>query len=203
MEITDSGPPPPTPPPGTVYRAVASWYGPGFDGRRTASGDIFDQDALTAAHRTYPFGTKLRITNPKNGKSCEITVNDRGPFIKGVDIDISRGASRAIGCLSTRPVLLEELGRDMGYVKEARVGEISGGGPFRVQLGSFQDPDNAAHLKEGLEISYKDVRITRVKVGGKTYNRVQAGAFMDRDEAYGLAVRLAGEGYETWVVREQ
>jgi rare lipoprotein A len=182
-----------------AYSAVASWYGPGLNGRRTASGETFHQDGLTAAHRTYPFGTLLKVTNPQNGKSCIVVVNDRGPFVAGVDIDISRGASRAIGRLDTGPMLIEEIGRDMGYVKEVH-GVVSGKGAFSVQVGSFLDPDNAEHLKQGLEISCKDVRVSQASVDGKTVNRVQVGRFRDKSAAYALARRLADEGYDTKIV---
>jgi rare lipoprotein A len=187
---------------GGTYAAVASWYGPGFDGRRTASGEVFEQDGLTAAHRTYPFGTRLRVTNPQTGKSCVVVVNDRGPFVSGVDIDISRGASRAIGRLDTGPVRIEELGRDTRYVREVHTGKISGKGAYRVQVGSFLDPANAEHLKQGLEIGYTDVRVSQATVDGKTFNRVQAGRFRDKSDAYALARKLADEGYDTRVVRE-
>ena len=188
--------------PGRTYLAIASWYGPGFNGRRTASGEVFDQDRLTAAHRTYPFGTRLRLTNPKNGKSCEVVVNDRGPFVSGVDIDISRGASRAISRLDTGPVIIEELGRDAGYVKEVHVARINGSGFYRVQVGAFADAANAEHLRQGLAIGYSDVRIAQKQVRGQTFSRVQVGQFRDRRAAYRLAKRLADEGYETWIIKE-
>jgi len=159
-------------------------------------------DGLTAAHRTYPFGTKLRLTNPKNNLSCEVVVNDRGPFVVGVDIDISRGASRAIRRLDTGPVIIEELGRDMKYVKEVHTGRIGSSGYYRVQVGAFTDPANAEHLKQGLELGYKDVRISVAVVRGVTYNKVQVGQGTGRNSAYGLAKRLADEGYETWVTRD-
>ena len=188
--------------PGRTYEAIASWYGPGFNGRRTASGEIFDQDRLTAAHRTYPFGTRLRLANPKNGKSCEVVVNDRGPFVSGVDIDISRGASRAISRLDTGPVIIEELGRDPGYVKEVHIAKINGRGFYRVQVGAFGDAANAEHLRQGLAIGNADVRVSTKVVRGQTYSRVQVGQFSDRQSAYRLAKRLADEGYETWIVKE-
>lgn len=188
--------------PGRTYQAIASWYGPGFNGRRTASGEVFDQDRLTAAHRTYPFGTRLRLTNPKNGKSCVVVVNDRGPFVSGVDIDISRGASRAISRLDTGPVIIEELGRAPGYVKEVHIARVSGRGFYRVQVGAFADAANAEHLRQGLAIGYSGVRISKKQVRGQTYSRVQVGRFHDRQSAYGLAHRLADEGYETWIIRE-
>lgn len=185
-----------------AYTAVSSWYGPGLNGHRTASGKVFDQDGLTAAHRTYPFGTMLRVTNPQTGKSCVVVVNDRGPFVTGVDLDISRGASRAIGRLDTGPVVVEELGRDPGYVGVVHTGRIFGKGVLRVQVGSFADKDNAVRLKAGLEIGYNEVRINQAVVGGKTVYKVQVGSFDVKSEAYRTAKRLADEGYETWIVRE-
>lgn len=89
---------------------IASWYGPGFHGRKTASGERFNQNALTAASRTLPFGTKVRVRNPKNGKTCTVTINDRGPYVKGRGIDLSRAAAQSLGiggiarvCYSTVP----------------------------------------------------------------------------------------------------
>jgi len=83
--------------PGKVV--TASWYGPGFHGRRTASGEVFDQEALTAAHRTFPFGTHLLVTNINNGRSVKVTVNDRGPFARRRGIDLSRAAAHRLGML--------------------------------------------------------------------------------------------------------
>ncbi|MGA2193067.1 MAG: septal ring lytic transglycosylase RlpA family protein [Nitrospirota bacterium] len=91
------------------YKAIASWYGPGFHGKTTASGQVFNMDGFTAAHRTYPFGTLLRVTNPDNGKTCIVTVNDRGPFVEGVDIDLSKAAWNAIGAASFRKIIIQEI----------------------------------------------------------------------------------------------
>ena len=76
---------------------VASWYGQKFNGRQTASGERFDMYAMTCAHKTLQFGTKLHVTNPDNNKSVIVTVNDRGPFIRGRDLDLSYGAAKKIG----------------------------------------------------------------------------------------------------------
>lgn len=78
---------------------VASWYGPGFHGNRTANGERFDQYAMTAAHRTLPFGTRVRVTNLSNGRSVVVRINDRGPFSPGRSLDLSKGAASAIGLL--------------------------------------------------------------------------------------------------------
>ncbi len=80
----------------TIF-GMASWYGPGFHGRQTANGEVFDQQSLTAAHPSLPFGTLVRVTNESNGKSVVVRVNDRGPFIGNRIIDLSQGAAQVIG----------------------------------------------------------------------------------------------------------
>jgi rare lipoprotein A (peptidoglycan hydrolase) len=89
----------------------ASWYGPGFHGNLTANGEIFDQEALTAAHKELPFGTQLRITNVANGQSVVVRVNDRGPYIEGRELDLSHGAAAAIGgtSMGVIPIQMEIL----------------------------------------------------------------------------------------------
>ncbi|KAA0241825.1 MAG: septal ring lytic transglycosylase RlpA family protein [Ignavibacteriota bacterium] len=77
----------------------ASWYGPKFHGKMTANGEIYDQMALTAAHKSLRFGTLLKVTNPKNGRSVVIRINDRGPYIEGRDLDLSKGAAIELGIL--------------------------------------------------------------------------------------------------------
>lgn len=76
---------------------VASWYGPGFHGNKTASGERFNKHDLTAAHKTLRFGTKIKVTNPKNGKSVIVRINDRGPFVGNRVIDLSEKAAKVIG----------------------------------------------------------------------------------------------------------
>lgn len=90
---------------------VASWYGNEFHGRRTASGQVFDQEQLTAAHKTLPFGTRLRVTNLRNGRSVFVTVTDRGPYARNRQLDVSFGAARRLGLIraGTAPVLIEKL----------------------------------------------------------------------------------------------
>jgi rare lipoprotein A len=92
-------PPAPSASVGEVETGTASWYGPGFHGKRTACGEAFDQDALTAAHRTYTCGARVRVTLIATGKSVLVRVNDRLPPGKGRLIDLSRGAAKAIGLI--------------------------------------------------------------------------------------------------------
>ena len=80
-----------------VSTGRASWYGPGFRGKRTASGEIFDDNKLTAAHKTLPLGTSAKVTNLSNGKSVTVEINDRGPFVDGRIIDLSQAAAHALG----------------------------------------------------------------------------------------------------------
>jgi len=84
-----------------IERGTASWYGPGFHGKRTANGERFNMYALTAAHKTLPFGSHLRIRSLRNGSEVEVRVNDRGPFVPGRMIDLSRAAAEAIGMVDS------------------------------------------------------------------------------------------------------
>lgn len=94
---------------GTAQAQIATYYGREFAGHRTASGEMFDPNGMTAAHRTLPFGTRVRVTNSRNGRSIVVRINDRGPFVKGRAIDLSSGAARAIGMSSTGSVTMEVI----------------------------------------------------------------------------------------------
>jgi rare lipoprotein A len=78
---------------------TASWYGPRFHGKQTANGEIYDQNSYTAAHKKYNFGTLLKITNPRNNKSVIVRINDRGPYVKGRELDLSKASANALGLL--------------------------------------------------------------------------------------------------------
>ena len=94
-----------------IRGGIASWYGPGFHGRRTANGERYNQHGLTAAHKSLPFGTRVLVTNLVTGRSVMVRINDRGPFVRGRVIDLSAGAARAIGVYGsgTAPVALEVI----------------------------------------------------------------------------------------------
>ena len=172
---------------------IASWYGYEFHGKATASGERFDMFAFTCAHRDLPFGTILQVMNPYNGRSAKCVVNDRGPFVEGRDIDLSYATAKEIGLKNTGMVMLEYLGRDTRYVREVQYS--TAGGPLTVQIGSFRDQENARRLKAGLDLNYKDVYIHERVINNTTYYRVRIGRFSDRRKAFGLAKKLAQEGY--------
>jgi len=96
------------PKPAQVYQqGLASWYGPRFHGRRTANGERFNKFLLTAAHRTLPFNTRVRVTNLQNGRSVVVRINDRGPYVRGRIIDLSYGAARLLGMQARGVVLVK------------------------------------------------------------------------------------------------
>ena len=161
---------------GATQSGTASWYGPGFHGKNTSSGEIYDQYDLTAAHPTLPLGTRVAVTNLENGKAVEVRVNDRGPFVKGRAIDLSYAAARNLGMIGpgTVPVRIEVLGGARAQLTSAA---------FTIQVGAFADRDNAERLKGTLAKRFNGVYLATLD--GKTgrYYRVRVGRFSDRDKA--------------------
>jgi rare lipoprotein A len=191
-------------PPKTDY-VTASWYGKKFHGRPTASGEIYDMYAMTCAHKKFPFGTRLRVTYLKTKESVNVTVNDRGPFIRGRDLDLSYAAAKKIGLMAdgVGRVKFHYLGRDTRYVQRIRAGgPVSETGPFTIQVGSFKEKSSALHLQKGLRMRYKNVYISTVSLEGQTFFRVRVGSFKDRNRAFDLAKGLSDEGYRTFITRK-
>ena len=185
------------------FFVVASWYGPEFHGRPTASGETFDMHAMTCAHKEYPFGTRLRVTNTVNGKSVECIVNDRGPFVKGRDIDLSLAAARKIDLLGsgTAPVAIEIQGRDASYIKTVKVQSPDKRGPFAIQVGSFTENINAVRLSVALRPTYANAYIQETLVNGKTFYRVRIGNFDQLNTAMETAEKLGQEGYPALILK--
>lgn len=181
--------------------AVASWYGSEFHGRPTSSGEIFNMYEITCAHKEYPFGTKLKVTNISNNKSVNCLVNDRGPFVEGRDIDLSYAAAKEIDLIGTGTgtVRIQHMGRDTSYIKQVRY--LSDAGPFTIQVGSFREVTNAVRLKTALELKYGNVYIVEAKIRGNAYYRVRIGKFLIKGEITRLARTLADEGYSVLITR--
>jgi len=174
---------------------VASWYGNEFHGRRTSSGEVFDQNDLTAAHRTLPFGTHVMVTNLANDRSVVVRINDRGPFVRGRIIDLSYAAARVLGLIGpgTGRVRLEVLG-GAESPSPAVPAEVW------VQVGAFSVQENAHRLKRELERSYAGVAVSSLETDRGVYYRVRIRT--DKGAAAGLARRLAAAGYQVIIVRE-
>jgi len=158
-------------------------------------------NGYTCAHKEFPFGTRLKITNTGNDKSVHCVVNDRGPFVDGRDVDLSYAAARDIELIGsgTATVRIDKLDRDPSYIKEVRY--VSDTGPFTVQVGSFRDESNAGRLKTGLELKYSRVYISKADINGEKFFRVRVGEFQGRGEVKKLASALAEEGYSAFVTR--
>ncbi|HXR25830.1 MAG TPA: septal ring lytic transglycosylase RlpA family protein [Candidatus Binataceae bacterium] len=189
---------PPTPAPLSPRIGVASWYGPGFDGRPTASGEIYNQEDLTAASATLPLGTQVVVTNLDNGRSVELRINDRGPFVKGREIDLSHRAAGILGIVrpGTARVRVDVVG-----VPSVRMAEAATRGYF-VQVGAFSQAANAERLRQRLAMNYPDVIVEELGAGDQRFYRVRMGSFETRDQARQRAIQSAGLGLPIVVVRE-
>jgi rare lipoprotein A len=176
----------------------ASWYGEPFHGRKTASGAVYDMHQLTAAHKTLPLGTRVMVTHLKNGNTVAVTINDRGPFVKGRIIDLSYAAAQALGMAGEGVAQVRVDVIDAGTVVASPME-----GLFTVQVGSFADRSNAGKLIGELQRSYQDVYLQVLKTPESTYYRVRLGKFKTREEAYQLAVRLAQAGYTAFMATVQ
>lgn len=181
---------------GASIVGVASWYGPGFNGHRTSSGAIYDQDGLTAASTAFPLGSRLRVTNLDNGQSVVVTVNDHGPYVKGRKLDLSRRAARQIGMIGagTAPVRM--------VVLETPAGGPALGERYFVQVGSFADPAHAESVRKRLAARYRDVEIQPVRDASGRFYRVRMGAFASREDAAARAARMIRIGFPAFVIAE-
>lgn len=171
---------------GFLEEGLASWYGPGFHGKQTASGERFNQYALTAAHKILPLGTKARVTRLDNGRSVLVRINDRGPFAESRVIDLSRGAAERLGITTagTARVRVQTLG-DLPQADKS--GDIKG--EYYVQAGAFGARENAKKLID--ELSGKKYK-GRLIFGNNNMWNVQIGPWPDSSAAQTAlaAVRL-------------
>jgi len=186
--------PVPAPAPnGYIEEGNASWYGPPFHGRRASNGEIYDMYKLTAAHRTLPFETMVRVTNLTNGKTTTVRITDRGPFVENRVIDLSLAAAREIDLVGpgTAPVRLEVLG-----------GVDPTAGFFTVQVGAFRDHGNAERLRERLNASYSPIFIQQYDSPDGLLYRVRVGKTAGEEAARQLSEQLRGrEGFTPFIVR--
>lgn len=188
---------------GDTQRGLASWYGPGFHGKSTANGERYSMYAQTAAHKTYPMNTMVKVTNTKNGKSTIVRINDRGPFVAGRVIDLSKKAASDIDVVvsGTAPVKLEVVGF---YGKTATAttpakDRVFVGGDFMVQVGAFKNKTGAQIYKAQYdgESGYKTV-VKEYDIDG--LYRVFLTGFKSENEARDFALNTHING--AFVVRQ-
>ncbi len=170
-------------PTGWTETGVASWYGDPFHGRRTASGEVYDMDGLTAAHPRLPFGTRIRVENRDNDRSVELLVNDRGPFAKQRILDVSRAGARALGMIGPGTarvrIVIVEPGGDAVSIR---------GGCVVVQVAAYRDRRNAEARRSEVDRAGFDVRIERQD----EWFRVVAGPYHDDLDARRAVESLDG-----------
>jgi rare lipoprotein A len=184
----------PLPPvPGSAELGIASWYGYPYHGRRAANGEVYDMEKLTAAHRTLPFSSWVEVENLTNGKKVQVRVTDRGPFVEGRIIDLSRAAARQIdmlgaGIAQVRLVVIEPPPR------------LSSAEWYAVQVGAFQNRANAERLAESLGKRYAHCQLVLRDSSSPAW-RVLVGREPSTEAAGELARRLRGELGSAFVVR--
>ena len=167
---------------GWTQTGVASWYGEPFHGRRAASGVVYDMDAMTAAHQTIPFGTRIRVENRDNGRSAELVVNDRGPFARGRILDVSRAGARALDMIGPGTARVRITIVEAGDAVSAR------GGCVLVQVGAFRQRASAEAKRDEVARAGFDAAIEPY---GDLY-RVVAGPFAEEVAARNAARTLGG-----------
>lgn len=200
---------------GKLYRPIASadgynetgfasWYGPNFHGKRTSNGEVYDMDEMTAAHKILPMNTYVEVTNLSSGQKAVVRINDRGPFVDGRIIDLSRAAAKKAGVYGpgTAKVRVVALGfkkkgrpvtdKPSDYVAPASYRK----GPFSVQVGAFTSESNAWRLAASLRPSWGQVKLVRYDRGDMVFYRVRVGRLDDLSKAQDLQQKLREAGFE-------
>jgi rare lipoprotein A len=180
-------------PSGYTEEGNASWYGEPFHGRRASNGEIYDMYKFTAAHRTLPFETMVRVTNLSNGKSTVVRITDRGPFVDNRIIDLSLAAAREVDSVvaGVVPVRMEVLG-----------GVDPTAGYFTVQVGAFRDSGNAERLRDRLSGSYSPIFIQEYDSPDGVFYRVRVGRISGEEAAHQFGEQLrVRESFTPFVTR--
>jgi len=205
---------------------VASWYGRDFDGKPTANGETYDMHALSAAHKTLPLPTLVRVTNLENGRSVIVRVNDRGPFVKERLIDLSYAAAKELGyarkgtahvrvqSLQLPPPTKQEtlaMGAKLKAADHPNSVHVSSpdvltapataaSGKIFIQLGAFSSKDNAVRLEQQLKSGFSAIHTVAVHLGDKTLYRVRLGPYEDMVNIEQTVLSLQSHGFDKPVV---
>lgn len=182
---------------------LASWYGRKFHGRKTANGECYNMHDMTAAHKTLPMGTEVKVTSLRNGRSIRVRINDRGPFVRGRIIDLSYEAAKKLGITKSGVARVRVETVKLSALESPGPVTIAAGKPspdfaegsFTIQIGSFQDLAHANELREMMESQYEHVRVNSFQYHGVFYYRVQVGRFEDLTKARREMGRLKESGF--------
>ena len=183
-----------------IQTGIASWYGPGFHGKRTANGEVYNQHALTAAHRTFPLGTRAVVTNVDTGESVEVRINDRGPYKYGRVIDLSYAAARRIGLWAAgiAPVQVKVLNPDGTLPSE----KIIVPSAYAVLLASSTDAEEISSLMSKVSRQQPDAYVSALSSGMLQYYQLRLGPFRSRHEATARAREFTKTGIQALIVAE-
>ena len=178
---------PVTVPVGHTEEGVASWYGHPYHGRQAANGEIYDMEKMTAAHRTLPFNTWVRVHDLATNRTTEVRITDRGPFVGGRIIDLSHAAAQELGIIGpgTARVRVEVIRTPPGIAP----------GLFAVQVGAFRDRGNAERLRAQMESRYGAARLLQ-RAENPAIWRVLVGAEPSEEDALRLAERIRQDSVE-------
>jgi rare lipoprotein A len=184
---------------GFRQNGIASWYGRDFHGKKTSNGEIYNMYAMTAAHKTLPLGTHVRVNNLENNRSAVVRINDRGPFVRGRIIDLSYAAAADIGIVDSGTARVEvvALGKptSTGGTAPAYTAQDYSHGNFTFQVGAFVNRENAERQKRQLEQKYKNAHITVYDRGDQIFYRVRVGRFTTLEEAIQNEELLIQDGF--------
>ncbi len=179
---------------GYVEQGVASWYGPDFHGKRTATGETYDMNAMSGAHPTLPLPAWVRVTNLQNGRNVVLRLNDRGPFARNRIIDLSRAAAESLDMIRTGTALVEVRSLASGDAAPAPAAADR----FFAQAGAFADEGNARKLADRLRAAgIEGVAVAEARVDGQRLFRVRAGPVASVGEFDALIERLRVAGAES------
>ncbi len=183
---------------GFVQSGVASWYGRDFHGKNTSSGERYDMNAMTAAHKTLPLGVYVKVHNKENDRDAVVRVNDRGPFVKGRIIDLSFAAAKKLGMdgPGTASVRIEALGyREGGGADSYKAPASYDSGNYTIQVGSFKEHGNAERLSREMKklSGFSEIHLTNVN--GEDFYRVYAGKYPSLTAAEAAEKDYGEHGY--------
>ncbi len=177
-----------------IESGIASWYGPNFQGNKTANGETFNTYDLTAAHKTLPFNSIVRVVNESNGKSVIVRINDRGPFIKNRIIDLSKAAAEKID-------LIEEGSSKVDIYLLNGTSSLSHNlsvPSYTVQIGSYKKRSEAKKVASKVRNS----KVVKAIIEGKIYYRIYVGSFFSKGEALEMQKKLKNQGIQGFVKQE-
>jgi rare lipoprotein A len=194
---------------GSTETGLASWYGHPYHGRRAANGEIYDMEKMTAAHRTLPFGTWVRVTNLENNQTVDVRIIDRGPFVKGRVLDLSHAAAVSIAMIGpgvakvkitviAKPAVVATAQAETPAVPAPPPPTPPPPAPvaaelFAVQVGAFADRNNAERVRSSMEGRYGSAKVV-MRDGQPVRWRVLVGREATPEDAEALAARIRGDG---------